>query len=64
MPKYSFAPKLRSAHHLKEVYRHGGRSDPLRRTVQAWQSEAKRLDGSEVLKIVFCAVFHVEMSAL
>ena len=50
----------RASHHLKEVSRYRGHSDPLRRAVQTGKSGAKRIDGSEILEIVFCAVAQVE----
>ena len=50
----------RATHHLKEIGRYRGHADPLRRAVQTRKSEAKRIDGSEILEIVFCAVAQVE----
>src|SRR5687768_10545894 len=50
----------RSAHHLEEISRHRGRSNPLRRTVQTRKREAKRIDGGEIFEIVFCTVAQVE----
>src|SRR4030095_881229 len=50
----------RTTHHLKEVCRYRGRTDPLWRTVQTRKREAKRVDGSKVLEIGFCTVAKIE----
>src|ERR1051326_7105941 len=42
----------RSAHHVKEICRNGGRADALRRTVQRGQSEAKGVNGSEIFIVI------------
>src|SRR4029453_387790 len=51
----------RTSHHLKEVRRNGGYADSLRCTVQTRKGEAKRIDGGEILEIVFCAVAQVKI---
>src|SRR6185369_1795868 len=45
---------------LKEVSRYCGYADPLRRTVQARQSESKALHGGEVVEVTLCAVAQIE----
>jgi hypothetical protein len=50
----------RAAHYLKEIRRYLSHRNSLGRSVRTWKGRAKRIDCSEILEVILCAIAQVE----